>query len=50
VQPLDEETPHEMAYHSIEEVGELYYIDSGATGHYIDNVHALHDYVPFEVP
>ena len=46
----DEGMPLAMAYHSIEETAEQYFIDSGATGHYIDDVHALHDYVPFKVP
>ena len=49
-QSLDGDKLHSMAYHSTDEGGELYYIDSGATGHYIDNVYALHDYTPFDAP
>lgn len=42
--------PQEIAYHSHTDDAALYYIDSGATGHYIDNINALHNYAPFETP
>ena len=40
----------ETAYHSAAGDNAQYYIDSGATGHYIEEISALHDYIPFEVP
>jgi hypothetical protein len=45
-----EEWPHEQAYHTANEGGEVYRIDSGATGHHIDKINALHGYISFEVP
>ena len=46
---VDQE-PREVAYHTADEGEALYYIDSNATGHYIERVSALHDYTPFDVP
>ena len=49
-QSVEDHPMPEVAYRSTDDEGELYYIDSGATGHYIDNIYALHDYTPFEAP
>ena len=39
---------HDAANHAINVDGtERYYVDSGATGHFINEVDALHDYIPF---
>ena len=41
----------EVAYHSAGTADTAqYYVDSGATGHFINELNALHDYTPFEVP
>ena len=47
--PVDA-TPYKLAYHSTDDSRDLYYIDSSATGHYIDKKDALHDYAPFKTP
>jgi hypothetical protein len=43
--------PQDVAYNTIDAIGfESYYTDSGATGHYVNELEALHDYVSFEAP
>jgi transposase InsO family protein len=43
-------TEREIAYAAVADGTAKYYIDTGASCHFINEVDALHDYVPFEVP
>lgn len=42
--------PQDAAYHLSDEQQPLYFINSGATSHYIGEFRTLHDYTPFDVP
>ena len=42
--------PGEIAYSANTDGRAQYYIDTGASSHFIEEIGALHDYVPFEVP
>ena len=40
----------ETAYSATTDGRAQYYIDTGASSHFIKEIAALHDYIPFEVP
>ena len=40
----------EIAYSASTDGRPQYYIDTGTSCHFIEEIGALHDYVPFEVP
>jgi hypothetical protein len=42
--------PNDVAYAANSDGAAPYYIDTGASSHFINEIEALHDYVPFEVP
>ena len=42
--------PGEIAYSASTDGRAQYYVDTGASSHFIEEISALHDYVPFEVP
>ena len=40
----------EVAYSANTDGKAQYYLDTGASSHFIEEIGALHDYIPFEVP